>query len=216
MAATTHAAPVSASSRTLNINLIDRPDPRLMRYYFYCALLSVPAFPLVLLAMWFRYITLRYKFDDDGVSMSHGVLFRREINLTYRRIQDIHVTRNILQRWMGLATISLQTASGSAQAEMKIEGILQPEQLRDYLYSRMRGSRNETIAKHPLGDTLATVTSARIVDDADNRDVQTHLATGSPNPISNAGALQSLQTLQTLEEIRDALQVLVARKGERL
>jgi putative membrane protein len=92
---------------------------------------------------WCKYHTLRYRFDDKGVSMSWGVLFRREIYLTYRRIQDIHVTRNLLHRWLGLATISVQTASGSAGAEMNIEGILQAEALRDYLYAQMRGARGE-------------------------------------------------------------------------
>ncbi len=120
---------------------IERPDPVLMRYYLLTALLTGPLSPIVVLPLWFRYITLRYKFDDTGVSMSWGVLFRKEIYLTYRRLQDIHLTKNILQRWMGLAKISLQTASGNSQAEMTIEGILEPEALRDFLYRKMRGSK---------------------------------------------------------------------------
>ncbi len=92
---------------------------------------------------YFRYRTLRFSFDEDGISLSWGVLFRKEINLTYRRIQDIHLTRNILQRWMGLATVEIQTASGAAAAEMTIEGVLQAEELRDYLYMKMRGARGE-------------------------------------------------------------------------
>ena len=75
--------------------------------------------------------------------MQWGVLFRREIYLTYRRIQDIHLSRNIVQRWLGLATLSVQTASGSATPEMSIEGILEAEPLRDYLYAKMRGARGE-------------------------------------------------------------------------
>ena len=119
---------------------IERPDASLFRYYVFVSLLSGPLTPIVLLPLYFRYITLRYKFDEAGVSMRWGILFRKEVYLTYRRIQDIHLTRNLLQRWMGLAKISLQTASGSSQAEMAIEGILQPERLRDFLYSQMRGS----------------------------------------------------------------------------
>lgn len=87
-------------------------------------------------------MTLRYKFDDAGVSMRWGILFRKEVYLTYRRLQDIHLTANVLQRWMGLAKISLQTASGSSQAELVVEGILEAEELRDYLYSKMRGARD--------------------------------------------------------------------------
>ena len=122
---------------------ITRPDPSLMRYYTVLAILSNVAFPVIFLGFYFRYRTLRFSFDEDGISLSWGVLFRKEINLTYRRIQDIHLTRNILQRWMGLATVEIQTASGSASAEMTIEGVLQAEELRDYLYTKMRGARGE-------------------------------------------------------------------------
>ena len=37
------------------------------------------------------------------------------------------------------ATRSIQTASGSAGAEMSIQGIKEFSELRDFLYSRMRG-----------------------------------------------------------------------------
>ncbi|UCD74653.1 MAG: PH domain-containing protein [Phycisphaerales bacterium] len=123
---------------------ITRPDPSLMTYYFIVAVLTTIGFFFLILPLVFKYHTLRYKFDDKGVSMSWGVLFRREIYLTYRRIQDIHVTRNIFQRWLGLAEVAVQTASGSAGAEMKIEGIRRPELLRDFLYRQMRGARGET------------------------------------------------------------------------
>lgn len=133
---------------------ITRPAPALMNYYFVASLLTGPAFPVVLLMGWFRYISLRYRFDDDGVWMGVGVLFKREVNLTYRRIQDIHVTRGIIQRWFGLATVSVQTASGSASAEMTIEGVLEAEKLRDFLYAKMRGARG--LDDHPPTTTPAT------------------------------------------------------------
>lgn len=120
---------------------ITRPAPVLMQYYAVVSLFAFIAFPIVLLVNWFKFETLKYKFDDDGISMSWGILFRREINLTYRRIQDIHVTRNIIQRWMDLGTVSIQTASGSATPEMQIEGILEYEALRDFLYMKMRGAK---------------------------------------------------------------------------
>lgn len=166
---------------------IERPDPKLFRYYLCLALLAGPLVPAVLLPLWFRYETLRYHFDEDGVSMRWGILFRKEIYLTYRRIQDIHLTRNLLQRWMGLATISLQTASGSSQAEMSIEGILQAEELRDFLYGRMRGSRGEP--------EIAAVSVTTATDD--------QAALGTVSLTNSAEGGSSVHVL--LEEIRDAL-----------
>ena len=125
---------------------ITRPDPSLLKYYFFISLFAGPAFPLALIPLFFKYETLRYRFDESGVATSWGILFRRETYLTYRRIQDIHLTRNIIQRWMGLATVSIQTASGSALPEMSIEGILAADQLRDYLYATMRGAKGDVEA----------------------------------------------------------------------
>jgi putative membrane protein len=122
---------------------ITRPDPSLLSYYLIIAASTVLGFPFVFLPLLFKYRTLKYRFDDKGVSMSWGMMFHREIYLTYRRIQDIHVSRNIVHRWLGLASVAIQTASGSSGAEMTIEGIRNPEELRDYLYAQMRGARGD-------------------------------------------------------------------------
>jgi len=123
---------------------ISRPHWRLMTYYLLVALLSGPFFPIVILPLWFKYETLHYQIDKSGLSVRWGILFRRDIHLTYRRIQDIHLTRNIVQRWMGLATVTVQTASGGVGPQMTFEGILEAEPLRDFLYQQMRGARGET------------------------------------------------------------------------
>ncbi len=131
---------------------ISRPDPALMKYYLLVAACTLVAFPIVILPLYFRYHTLCYKFDDKGVAASWGILWRREVYLTYRRIQDIHVTRNVFHRWLGLAKVMVQTASGSAGAEMTIEGIREPERIRDFLYAQMRGARDETKAEADAED----------------------------------------------------------------
>lgn len=133
----------TAGSSRFDPTTITRPDPALLQYYVVVSLLTVVGFPFVILPLFFKYHTLKYRFDESGVSMSWGILFRREVHLTHRRIQDIHLTRNLIQRWMGLATVGIQTASGSSGPEMSIEGVLQAEQLRDYLYTEMRGAKGE-------------------------------------------------------------------------
>ena len=124
-----------------NISSIERPAVGLMTYYVLRSLLAGPGFPVLLALLFFRFRTLRYRFDDEGISMSWGALFRREVHLTYARIQDIHLTSNVVERRLGLARIQVQTASGSSDAEMTIEGVPQFSELRDFLYSRMRGAR---------------------------------------------------------------------------
>lgn len=142
---------------------IERPDRALMKYYIITALLTGPLSIFVILPLFFKYETLRYKFDSEGMSMRWGILMRREIYVTYRRIQDIHLTRNLIQRWLGLATISIQTASGSSSPEMSVEGILEADALRDYLYTKMRGARehHEEAPAAPKDEALALLREIR-------------------------------------------------------
>jgi putative membrane protein len=119
-----------------------RPDPALLRYYEVTSLAAGPFFFVVLLPLYFKYHSLRYVVEEEGITMRWGVLFRKEISLTYARIQDIHLTSNFVERWLGLARIQVQTASGSSSAEMTIEGLREFEAVRDFLYARMRGARD--------------------------------------------------------------------------
>lgn len=118
---------------------IERPHPNLWTYYLLFCLGILPLAPILILPAWFRYRTMRYKFTDQGVSMSWGVLFRREVIIQYARIQDIHLRSNVVERWLGLSRVLVQTASGNAAAEMTIEGLREYEAVRDFLYGRMRG-----------------------------------------------------------------------------
>ena len=119
---------------------IRRPAPVLWKYYVILSFAAGPFFFIPLIPLYFRYHTLKYEFDQEGISMSWGILFRRQVSLTYARIQDIHLTSNFVERWLGLARIQIQTASASATAEMTIEGIHEFAVVRDFLYSRMRGA----------------------------------------------------------------------------
>ena len=126
------------------VQSLERPDRRLAFYYLIASLASGPLYPIFVTAALIRYKTLRYRFDEEGVSMRWGVLFRREVSLTYARIQDIHLASNAVERHLGLGKVLVQTASGSSGAEIRIEGFPEYEQIRDYLYSRMRGAKGLT------------------------------------------------------------------------
>jgi membrane protein YdbS with pleckstrin-like domain len=119
-----------------------RPKDSLLTYYVLVALTSLVAAPIMGLYLYFRYHTMRYKFDKEGISMSWGILFHHEIVLNYSRIQDIHLRSNFIERMLGLARLEVQTASAGAGAEMTLEGLENVEEVRDFLYSRMRGAKH--------------------------------------------------------------------------
>jgi putative membrane protein len=132
---------------------IERPHPSLFTYYWLSLLLFPPLLPILILPLWFRYHTMRYKFTSEGISMSWGILFRHEIIVNYARIQDIHLRSNLVERWLGLARVLVQTASGSSGAELTLEGLKEFEAVRDFLYSKMRGVKDGT--RHPQGTAAA-------------------------------------------------------------
>lgn len=137
---------MDSQSLSQKVFALERPDPALWNLYILHAVLTGPGILFVLPFLYFRYRTLRYRFDEEGIHMRVGILFRKEINLTYARIQDIHLRSGFIQRWLGLADIQIQTASGSAGAELVIEGFKEFETIRDFLYTRMRGYKRETTA----------------------------------------------------------------------
>ena len=164
-----------------SILALERPHKSLWTYYLLCCVAFPPAFPFLVLPNWFRYYTLRYKFTADGVSMSWGILFRREIILNYARIQDIHLRSNIVERWFGLSRILVQTASGSSSAEMTLEGLKEFEAVRDFLYSKMRGVKDghhaaptTTGADNPATDTELAATLREVA--AELRELRRQLA----------------------------------------
>jgi putative membrane protein len=136
---------------------ITRPRESLFTYYILKAIASNVAIFFVLPYLYFRFHTMRYRFDEEGIHMSWGIIFRREIMLTYARIQDIHLTSNLIERWLGLARIQIQTASGSSGSDLTLEGIQDPEAMRDFLYSRMRGAHHQDQAEVGVTEGLAAI-----------------------------------------------------------
>ena len=167
---------------------ITRPHQKLLTLYTLRSLLTTVLFPIIFLRLYFKYHTLKYRFDSEGIAMSWGLLWRKEINLTYARIQDIHVSRGLLERWLGLATVQIQTASGSGTAEMSIVGLTEYDALRDFLYSKMRGVR--------LGEETPGSTG------------------GAEGPTATPQRTETDEAVALLTDIRDEIRALRRRQGD--
>lgn len=125
------------------VHSITRPEPALLWLYLLTSLALLCAAPIALIPLYFRYHTLWYRFEPGGVSMGYGILFRRELQLTYARMQDIHLSQNIVERWLGIGTVTVQTAGSGAGGNLTIVGVKDFNAIRDYLYAMMRGVRSE-------------------------------------------------------------------------
>ena len=70
----------------------------------------------------------------------------------------------MIERWLGLTRIEVQTAAGASDSEMTLEGLPDPQAMRDFLYSRMRGVHSTApaaadAAPEPLEAVLLEVAS---------------------------------------------------------
>lgn len=143
------------------VHLITRPEPALLWLYLVGSLALLCAAPIALIPLYFRYHTLWYRFDANGVSMGYGILFRREMQLTYQRMQDIHLSQNILERWLGIGTVTVQTAGSGTAGNLTIVGVKDFNAIRDYLYAKMRGVHAEPHEAPASDGTEALLTDIR-------------------------------------------------------
>jgi putative membrane protein len=187
-----------------------RPERALFKYYLLTSFAAGPFFLFPLLPLYLKYRSLRYEIDDEGITMRWGVLFRREVSLTYARIQDIHLSSNFVERWFGLARIQVQTASGSAAAEMTIEGLYAVQQVRDFLYSRMRGARSAGGSAQSAATTPAHVGDAGPVGSPARR--VAGAAAGGRGSAANDDLTAAL--LETAAELRALRLAVEARRGD--
>ena len=170
---------------------IERPHVSLWKYYLLCCVAIPPLFPFLVLPAWFRFHTMRYRFADDGISMSWGILFRREVIIQYARIQDIHIRSNVFERWLGLARVLVQTASGNSSSEMTLEGLRQFNDVRDFLYSKMRGVKgraagvSENVSSTSASDTADLAATMREVA-GELRMIRKVIESGAAGPAKGA------------------------------
>ena len=85
--------------------------------------------PVVLVAAWLvmmmpahRYRSRGYAMGADRLRVVGGILFRKDTVVPFGRVQHIDVEQNPLERWYGLATLTLHTA-GTHNASVDLPGL---------------------------------------------------------------------------------------------
>ena len=136
-------------AREIPLNTPIRPDERLLKYYFTYSLFWFVLFPVVFLAKYIRYRTLRYVFTDKEITMSWGGIQKQSISVSYERVQDIQLSSGPIERQFALAKVQLQTASGDASAEIVLEGFLNPGEVRDQLYRKIQHAKEPEAGTPP-------------------------------------------------------------------
>jgi membrane protein YdbS with pleckstrin-like domain len=96
----------------------------------------------IVFIVWTRlyYDTMAYELHDDELRWRRGVWFRTTGIVPYNRITNLDLKQGPVMRWLGISTISIQTAgySGQAVPEIRIEAIENAEELREILRGYVR------------------------------------------------------------------------------
>lgn len=85
-----------------------------------------------------------YELTDDTVDIQSGVISRREREIPYRRIHNVDVAQNAVQRLLGIAEVRLETAGGSeTEASLQYVSRTTADWLQEELSDRKRVAGGE-------------------------------------------------------------------------
>lgn len=131
------------------------------------------------------YGTVRYLLTATEMTWARGVLWKQTGIVPYNRITNVDIIQGPLMRLFGVSNLRIQTAGYSANqmAEIKLQGIRDPEPLRATIMDFVR-----------TGHPVAAVTGA-----------ETPAATASGRPVPPAGVVTDAAVVQELREIRAVL-----------
>ncbi len=122
---------------------------------------------LVALSAILNYWFFRFQLREDSILLRHGVLKKKQLDIKFDRIQGINVQQNIVYRYLGLVTVSFDTAGSSGD-----EGNL-PAVTREYADALRRriGNRNVSANVDANGDATAEAIASPALMRLDWRDM---------------------------------------------
>jgi putative membrane protein len=101
---------------------------------------------IILINLFWAYLVWKnysYSFKGDSIKIKHGVLRKKDRKIPLKRIQNVDVNRNIFQRALGIAQVSLETAGGdTTEASFKYLALQDARSMRDKIRER-KSERSE-------------------------------------------------------------------------
>jgi membrane protein YdbS with pleckstrin-like domain len=112
----------------------------LMASFMVTLFISTPLLIIfIFAAFWISkfYNTIFYKFTKNEIFWRRGIWFKTTGIVPYNRITNIDINQGPLSRSFGISSLRIQTAgysvSSRASAELRLDGIRKPEELRDLI-----------------------------------------------------------------------------------
>jgi uncharacterized membrane protein YdbT with pleckstrin-like domain len=89
------------------------------------------------------YRSLRYEVQDDEVVVNVGIWTKSVKHVPYRTVTNLQVKRDVVDRWLGIGTLNIQTAgmSGQTGAEERLVGLSDVQDVYESVAEELRRFR---------------------------------------------------------------------------
>ena len=115
--------------------LVFRPGGQ---YEIWLMILFVPA----VIGALAKYLSFRYRLGPDEWVIREGIVTRNERHVPYARIQNIDLVQNPFHRWLKVAEVRVETASGDRpEAIMRVLSLSSVEAMREHVFRQKRAAR---------------------------------------------------------------------------
>ena len=101
------------------------------------AVVAIVAIAAAILGPRLRYERFRWELTGDGLQISHGVLLRVQSAIPVFRVQQIDVRQGPVERWFGLVTLHIATASSGSDGTLPGIAAERADDLRRELMARV-------------------------------------------------------------------------------
>ena len=114
------------------------------------------------------YRRFEYDLTSNTFDIASGVISRRIREIPYRRIQNVDISRTLVQRALGIAELRIETAGGTqSEAHLRYVGYQDAKHLQDEINTRTRGVASSTGENGPepreRGTTLFQITDSELI-----------------------------------------------------
>ena len=114
-------------------------------------ILFVP-YALVSIARW---LSFRYRLDDDELVINTGLVFRSVRHIPYGRIHNIDAVQNVFHRMFGVAVVRIETGGGTeAEASIQVLGSLAIQEMRRHVLARRAALVGHSDSTPPPDDVV--------------------------------------------------------------
>ena len=100
---------------------------------------------------------LIYYIDEDRITIHKGIISRIKQNVPYRAITDFQLHRSLYDRFLGIASIKIQTAGQSPTAtgfEAKLSGLIEWDDLLELLGAKVKRLYPSSVTPEVTGSII--------------------------------------------------------------